>query len=551
MASTKTSSPSSDSIVAAPQSQDKRWQWRTLNIFLLLLCLGVFVLSFGHVVDYEDEITRSTLTIRGAITVPVLELRPKHGDGRLTAIVAHGFSGSKELMTSFGVELARAGVTTFLLDFPGHGASPVSLTAANTANAETQANSIALGEVVNYVHTHDSDTNPSPVILLGHSMGAAAVSDYVMTHTNDTEIVSTILISPTDQEQATRTRPRNLLLLAGQSDLPAAISTSRRLFQEACGTASRGLQPAECGNPLNGTGRRIAILPGLNHLTILNGNSTFQEMLNWLHRAYPREVALEQMQAGTRLFWLLCGVFSILCALFPLSSLMIEIFALFPQARTFRGIDILVFNICLLVGIAGAVAIQYVWQPFSFLNILLGSYITGYFFITALITGILVFLLRHILPIPPLRQIIWQSIIALIMAAFLYFTLGQLATFAWQRFALTLPRLWRCAAIFVFILPLFLLEEGVNRGYQEQDILRSLAASVCSKALLIAGLFVSLLIIPGLDFLGLVLPVLALLLLVLIAFSLQLYHNGKVSLTTAIFSALLIAWCMAATFPIT
>src|SRR4249919_2310872 len=106
----------------------KRRVRRARNLLFLIIFLGMFALGFNRVVAYEDGIQRSTFTIQGAIPVPVQEMRPTSGETALVAIIAHGFAGSKDLMTGFGVELARAGITTYLFDFPGHGESPVPLT---------------------------------------------------------------------------------------------------------------------------------------------------------------------------------------------------------------------------------------------------------------------------------------------------------------------------------------------------------------------------------------------------------------------------------------
>src|SRR5581483_1847096 len=107
----------------------KRQARRGSNLFFLLIFAGLAVFSFTRLAGYESSITRSTFTIQGKYPVPVLEMRPAVGETSLVAIVAHGFTGSKELMSSFGVELARAGVTAYLFDFPGHGESSVAIPA--------------------------------------------------------------------------------------------------------------------------------------------------------------------------------------------------------------------------------------------------------------------------------------------------------------------------------------------------------------------------------------------------------------------------------------
>jgi pimeloyl-ACP methyl ester carboxylesterase len=527
----------------------KRRLRRARNLLFLIIFLGIFALGFNRVVAYEDGIQRSTFTIQGAIPVPVLEMRPASGETAVVAIIAHGFAGSKNLMTGFGVELARAGITTYLFDFPGHGESPVPL-ADNTFSGRTaQDNITTVGEVVTYARTHNSATSHPNIILLGHSMGSAAVGDYSMAHP-DGDIVSTILVSPVGQEHPTLTQPKNLLMLVGQNDLSFAIDNSARLLQSGCGISQPQAFPAECGNPADGTGRRAVVLAGLNHITILNASSTFDEMLNWLHRAYPHMVDTGHMQSNIRLFWLVLGVVGILLAMFPLCSLALDLFDINGMPRPFRGHDVAFFDLCAVAGIAVAIAIQYAWRPFSFVHVLLVDYVSGYFFFTAVVLALLVYIVRRMLPIPLFRQTTRQIIVGVLLWLFLYVTLGQLVTFAWQRFTFTLPRLWRFGMIFVLVWPLFLLDEGINRGYQEQGTIRAITTSLAFKLLLVVGLLVAILITPGLGFLSIVLPVVALVFLMLVAFGTQIYSSGRAAITSATLSALILAWAMSTTLPI-
>ncbi|HEX6110046.1 MAG TPA: hypothetical protein VFZ02_11600, partial [Ktedonobacteraceae bacterium] len=208
---------------------------------------------------------------------------------------------------------------------------------------------------------------------------------------------------------------------------------------------------------------------------------------------FNRVVADEKM-----LFWLLLGVVGILLAMFPLSSLALDLFDLYGTPRPFRGQDVAFFDLCAIVGIAVAIAIQYFWRPFGFVHVLLVDYVSGYFFFTAAVLALLVYIVRGMVPIPFFRQTTKQIFVGVLLWLFLYLTLGQLVTFAWQRITFTPPRLWRFGIIFVLIWPLFLLDEGINRGYQEQGTIRAIPASLAFKLLLVLGLFVANLITPGL-----------------------------------------------------
>ncbi len=250
------------------------------------------------------------------------------------------------------------------------------------------------------------------------------------------------------------------------------------------------------------------------------------------------------------LFWLLLGIAGIVLAMFPLSSLAIDMFDIYGTVRPFRGQDVVFFDLCAIVGIAVAIAIQYFWRPFGFIHVLLVDYISGYFFFIAVVLALIVYIVRGMVPIPIFRQTIKQIVLGVLLWFFLYITLGQLLTFAWQRFTFTLPRLWRFALLFLLIWPLFLLDEGINRGYQEQGTIRAIAGSLAFKLLLIAGLCVAILITPGLDFLSIVLPVLVLIFLLLVAFGTQIYASGRAAITAATLSALVLAWSMSTTLPI-
>lgn len=541
----------SGKLVALDRLSQRRRHLYALNLLFLVLCLVIFTLSFNRLISYEDGLTRSTFTIPGPLPIPVLEMRPARGETPLVAVIAHGFAGSKDLMTSFGVELARAGITAYLFDFPGHGESPIPLGDSTYSDRVAQQNVAVVSEVVDYARTTNNVTKKPQIILLGHSMGSAAVGDYSMAHADNDDIVSTILVSPVGLEQPTQAQPRNLLILAGQNDISFAITNSQRLQRLGCGLSASQPLPMQCGNPTDGSGRRMVILPVVNHITILNASSTFREVLNWLKQEFPQQVNTDQMQSDMRLFWMLLGAAGVLLSIFPLCALLADIFDIHATTRAFRGREILLFFLFLLLGIAAAIGIQLVWRPFSFIHVMLADYVSGYFFFTAVIMALLIFALRRTIPVPLLRQIAQQILVGVILAAFLYFTLGQLATFSWQRFTFTLPRLWRFAAIFLLVLPIFLLDEGISRGYQEHGLWRGLLASFFFKVLLTAGLLTALLLTPGLGFLSIVLPVLALLFLALVAFCTQLYANGRAAIAGAILSALLIAWMMSTTFPIT
>jgi hypothetical protein len=255
-------------------------------------------------------------------------------------------------------------------------------------------------------------------------------------------------------------------------------------------------------------------------------------------------------QPNIRLFWLVLGIAGILLAMFPLCSLTLDLFDINGIPRPFRGQDVVFFDLCAVAGIMVAIAIQYFWRLFGFIHIPYTDYVSSYFFFTGVVLALLVYLVRGMIPIPLFRQTIKQLIVGVLLWLFLYVTLGQLVTYEWQLFTFTLTRLWRTGIIFVLVWPLFLLDEGINRGYQEQGAIRGIAASLAFKLLLIVGLLATILITPGLDFLSIVLPVVVLVFLMLVAFGTQIYSSSRAAITSATLSALVLAWAMSTTLPI-
>src|SRR5258708_39249613 len=115
-------------------------------------------------------------------------------------------------------------------------------------------------------------------------------------------------------------------------------------------------------------------------------------------RGFNRVIGYEDgIKRITFQFWLLLGVAGILLAMFPLFSLVVDMFDINGTPRPFRGQDVLFFDLCAIVAIAVTIAIQYAWRPFSFVHVILADYLSGYYFFTALVLALLVFLVRRIL----------------------------------------------------------------------------------------------------------------------------------------------------------
>ncbi|MEU4242675.1 alpha/beta fold hydrolase [Actinoplanes sp. NPDC026619] len=177
--------------------------------------------------------------------VPMDEVHPA-GDGKKPGVVvAHGFAGSAKLMAQFGDTLAARGYVVVLLDFTGHGANTRPMPPDDDAVLQRDLEA-AVGHLRSL-----PDVDPVRISLVGHSMGAGAVTRYAAAHP---DIAATVAIS---LPQAPEAPPAHLLTLVGGLEFPA--------FQ----TAAKA-------------GSRTVVVPGADHVSILFSLRTHRETADWL-----------------------------------------------------------------------------------------------------------------------------------------------------------------------------------------------------------------------------------------------------------------------------
>jgi pimeloyl-ACP methyl ester carboxylesterase len=370
----------------------------------------------------------------------------------MVAVVAHGFSASKEIMTSFGVALAGQGITTYCLDLPGHGDSPVPLPDLARQSGLDQLTT-AVSEVVNLALRQHPGAS---LVLIGHSMGTSAIGDYALTHPRLHALAATVLVSPVLTHMPTPDNPPNLLILTGENDIPALLPLSRKLIASGCGVpldrVSGDVYTCQGAGPRYE--RRVAFLPGLNHISILTASSTQVALLAWLHETANPAISSAYVIADEQLHWMLLGMLAAALAVFPLMSLGGIALRLTGLEGEMPGIsDRARVNWPRSLGVtAGALAVActvgligLMWVPLEIVRQRFSNNIGGYFLIAGLALAMLLALvpgLRRKLPVPAARSVPGQMLLAVIVVAFLYLTLGKLSTYLWASMALPPQR--RC-----------------------------------------------------------------------------------------------------------
>jgi pimeloyl-ACP methyl ester carboxylesterase len=185
-----------------------------------------------------------------------------------TIVLAHGFSGSAAMMDPMASALARAGHVVVLPDLPGHG--------SNAAPLEDGALEPAVSDAVDFA----AATTGLPVAVVGHSMGAGAVTSWAVDH----PAVATAAVSLPSAEDlpADASRPGNLLILWG------ALESDR--FVDAAGAALRAGYPDAVpgrtyGEFAAGTARRAVSIAGAEHISVIYRQQTFDEVAAWVAEA--------------------------------------------------------------------------------------------------------------------------------------------------------------------------------------------------------------------------------------------------------------------------
>jgi pimeloyl-ACP methyl ester carboxylesterase len=548
----------------APTRRAPTRRWLLAQAVFLLLALAVFALATWQVHASESQIVREEITIGGAgRQISALRFTPRDEHLNIVAVVAHGYSASKEIMTTFCTELAKQGVTAYCFDFPGHGSSPdvfdpdAALSGAQAQLTET------VGAVVDYA-LQQVPRRDAKLLLIGHSMGTSAVGLYALQHSDLPNLAATVLVSPILSASVTTANPRNLLVLAGDADPANIITIAKTRVAEGCGQPAGEALSADltCGDAAQGTGRKLVILPGLNHITILTASATHQHILAWLHDGLDAGITTDTVTADQRFLWLLLGLGAAFLALLPALALtsaglrQLPARRVEPRSGTGYLMALATLGVMVIALGAGMLALHFfVDSPFSFLRQALAPDQATFFFgagIIVLGVALAVSAWRRDADWPRGLSIGGQILLAVGALVFLYFTLGALSTFAWANLALTPARLWRALILALLIIPLFLGGELLVHPLARAKPWLAAGVKLVIALLITGALFAAIrLDADRLAFLLFLLPILAIELLFFVA--LEAWARREVDrplVFIALSEALILGWAVAATFPL-
>ncbi|HEX9036184.1 MAG TPA: alpha/beta fold hydrolase [Ktedonobacterales bacterium] len=543
---------------------------------LLALLLGVFLLASAQVRAYAGNIQRDAFTISGAIPAPALRYTPPAGQRLpVVAVIAHGYSADKELMSAFALDLAKQGITVYTFDFPGHGASTA------TYGGLTRSNPVAglvttLGEVVDYALAHAPDPH-TRVVLIGYSLGTIPVAKYAVEHPNMPNLAATVLVAGILTDRPTLSTPRNLLVLSGQFDLPGINDTARNTIASACGASAARVTAVYQCQAIPGDARKRVVLQGLDHISIVTAASTHAVTLTWLGKTVDPRIGKTPVNADTRLHWMLLGFLAALLAVGPIIALLSRLFRLqlatpptlsLAQGRSAdaataappRWLGLAALPVALgvaLLALRVALPSDF-WAPdpfpFTFLRQQVSADVAIFFLfagaaLAALLWGVP--RLRRAITLPSWREAAPQALIAAAVTGFLSLTLGALSTYAWESLTLEPQRLWRGAVYALMLWPFFFGLRSLLAALAPR-LKRPVLADLGAGLLIVLALVVSIIMNFGrLSYLGILLPIVGIMIFLLAGMAAWSRRTLRYPVAlVATLEALLMAWILSATLPL-
>ncbi|MFI5927348.1 alpha/beta hydrolase [Micromonospora sp. NPDC051543] len=334
------------------------------RIAVLLAVLAAVTAALGTTVLVRADAGLSVrqITVDG---VPMTEVRagpPKPDVRRPGVVIAHGFAGSARLMRPIADTVARRGAVALVFDFAGHGGNPARLGTDTSTPTLAADLDIAVGHL-----RAQPDVDPTQIMLVGHSMGAGAVTRYAAGHP---EIARTVAISLPEAGELPPGRPTDLLLIVGGAEFPG--------FRRAADDAAR--RGATVGR------RPAVVVPGVEHISVLFAPRTHEEIARWL----PSVDGDGPPSPFARLTGAALLVVAFAVGLVPLAALLLgRRAAVTPAARRRAGVEpslrgpVLLGLVVLASGLATAVAAI---LPTNRLPLAVGGYVSGFLLLTGLLT---------------------------------------------------------------------------------------------------------------------------------------------------------------------
>ncbi|MFN4294462.1 MAG: alpha/beta hydrolase family protein [Thermoflexales bacterium] len=533
-------------------------------VAVVLAALAIFSLA-----QADRGIVRQAYDIDG---VPMTLFRPADStvgaqNSKLPAVlVVHGFSGNRQLMYGFGYTLAKNGYVAALIDFAGHGASLDRLPDSFVGDAQYQKLAANIATALAHLRAQPF-VDPERVAILGHSMGASAVSRYGSAHGDVPVTIALSLGNFGRQLPNDPGRPRNFLILVGANEFAGFIQGSTAALTAAYPDGAPGVT---YGSFADGTARRLVYAPGVEHISILFSHDVYREMVRWLDQAFAVGAPDRPVEADSRIGWVLLLYLAAVVGFQPLAATLLRGRA--ANAITARGAVSGRFVIlsALAAAVVAPVLLQFGGALYRWMPLTVGNYVGIYFLICGLIVGGAYLALRRRRALAAQRataepgeraaptplgivnaaasDFALKPVLApLALTAYALVTFGLTAHLTWNNFALVGDRAWVAGVLFACFFVFFLADEWmVARASRPARA----GLYALTKLIVIVSLIASVGLFGAPGFLLLLVPVIAVLFLWHGLYSHWLFGMAGRPWIAAFLNAAVFAWVIAATFAV-
>lgn len=198
----------------------KRWELAFAAIGIVCILLGTRWIQRGELPSQESVLDEGGCRMPMTTIEPPRDVTPAG-----SAILIHGLSARRRLMTYLAEDFAGHGFRAYTFDLPGHGENR---DAFNFAHAQ-QCATVVVESLI-----RSGSIDPKTTVLAGHSMGAAIA----IRMADRDPLAATIAISPGPLVLPQR-MPANLLVFSAGHDIALLKKQAERLQQAAGGNRTQ------------------------------------------------------------------------------------------------------------------------------------------------------------------------------------------------------------------------------------------------------------------------------------------------------------------------
>jgi dienelactone hydrolase len=540
-------------------TQSRPRRWRLLDVLIAVAAVGLMAAGLLWLSGSNRGLVDSEVKLEQA---PVTVYSPLDAEHAPVAVIAHGFSGSRQMMQPFATTLARNGYVTVSFDFPGHGANPLPLEGKIGDPERTDALLKAVEQVVDYATTLPQFDGR--LALVGHSMAGDIAARYARASeppANNPEVADApgadeqpaapvarvdalVAVSPYLSQEIGEhdpgATPNNMLFIYGGLEPETIHAQGRNAVAAVAGLpADEIAAEVTYGDHGDGSARRLVIADGVEHIGVLYSAQTLEATLEWLNKVFGRQASGWVDARGP---WLIIYFLGVVLLAWPLARLL-------PRVSDEPLGANLEWSRMLPAALLPALLTPLILRPFpsDFLAIAIADYIALHFAVYALLTGIALLLLGGFTPGGG-RRISIGAFLGALIAVVLYQTI-TIAIPADRYVVACLPGTHRWGILLVLLgatTAWFATDEWLTRGANAVA-----GAYPLTKALfLLSLLFAVALNLGELFFLVIIVPAILILFIVFGLFSRWIYRRTGHPLVAALANALAFAVAITASFPI-